>query len=294
MVIESLAKQSLEKHFWNWQGHQICYTTAGAGQPIVLIHGFGASIGHWRKNIPVLAAAGYQVYALDLLGLGASDKPLVPYSVELWQALLSDFYQTHINTPAIWVGNSIGGLLALSMLADFPEMAQGGVLLNAAGGLSHRPDELNLPLRLMMGAFNQAVRSPFGALVFNQVRRKSNIRRSLRQVYRDAAAVTDELVDMLYEPSCHPGAAKVFASIITAPPGPSPIELLPKVKSPLLVIWGEADPWTPIDGAKVYQEFAQQHPVKVVGIPDTGHCPHDERPEAVNALILEWLEELNS
>jgi pimeloyl-ACP methyl ester carboxylesterase len=45
------------------------------GVPVLLIHGFGASVGHWRNNIPALAAAGYRTYAIDLLGFGGSDKP---------------------------------------------------------------------------------------------------------------------------------------------------------------------------------------------------------------------------
>lgn len=54
-----------------------CTVTKGPqnGPPILLIHGFGASVGHFRKNIPVLAGEGYRVYAIDLLGFGASDKP---------------------------------------------------------------------------------------------------------------------------------------------------------------------------------------------------------------------------
>lgn len=292
-MTQAIATSPFEKLSWTWRDYQICYTVVGSGQPLVLIHGFGASIGHWRKNIPVLAAAGYQVFAIDLLGLGASDKPAIAYSIELWQEMLQDFWQAQIQTPAVWVGNSIGGLLCLTMLADHPETARGGVLLNAAGGLNHRPDELNPPLRLVMGMFNQLVRSPLGTFVFNQVRRKSSIRNSLRQVYRDSAAITDDLVDLLYEPSCAPGAAAVFAAILTAPPGPSPTELLPKIKAPLLVLWGEADPWTPITAATIYQTLAQTHPVQFVSIPDTGHCPHDERPEVVNSLILAWLQTLS-
>ena len=69
-----LSTSAIEIQSWQWQGHQIQYTVTGTGQPLVLIHGFGASIGHWRKNIPVLAQAGYQVFALDLLGFGGSDK----------------------------------------------------------------------------------------------------------------------------------------------------------------------------------------------------------------------------
>jgi pimeloyl-ACP methyl ester carboxylesterase len=278
---------------WDWHqdgsSHRIAYTVQGQGQPLVLIHGFGASIGHWRNNIPVLATAGYKVFALDLLGFGASDKAIVNYSLDLWQALLKDFWTAHIQAPAIFVGNSIGGLLALMMLADAPEMAAGGVLLNPAGGLNHRPEELPPPLRFVMGVFTQLVSSEWvGGFLFNQIRRKPRLRNTLRQVYHDQTAITDELIDILYQPSCDAGAQKVFASILTAPPGPKPTDLLPRLTQPLLVLWGEADPWTPIAGAKVY-ESAQR--IKLVPIPNTGHCPHDERPDRINAEILNWLQE---
>lgn len=283
----------LEKQTWLWRGHQIQYTVQGTGKPLVLVHGFGASIGHWRKNIPDLAGGGYQVFAVDLLGFGGSDKPELEYQIEIWRDLLKDFWTEKIGQPAVFIGNSIGGLICLMVLADAPEMAAGGVLLNSAGGLNHRPDDLVFPLRVVMGVFTGLVRSPiFGPFLFNQVRQKPRIKRTLSQVYRSPDAVTEELVDLLYAPSCDPGAQKVFASILTAPPGPTPAELLPRVQCPLLVLWGEADPWTPIAGAKIYQELTGSHQVKFVSIPDTGHCPHDERPEVVNPLILEWLQEL--
>ena len=285
--------------FWTWRDHRIAYATQGEGVPLILIHGFGASIGHWRQNLPVLAAAGYQVFAIDLLGFGKSDKPLLDYSIELWQALLADFWTALVQRPAVFVGNSIGALLSLSMLAHHPEMASGGVLLNAAGGLNHRPEELNLPLRLVMSGFAKLVSSEaLGPFLFNRIRQKSRLRRTLYQVYRDRNAVTDELIDLLYQPSCDPGAQKVFAAILSAPPGPRPEDLLPQVTQPLLVLWGEADPWTPIAGAQIYRKLADQsdadqaNRVKFVPIPDTGHCPHDERPEIVNAAIVQWLNAL--
>ena len=292
MVTQQSTLAPLEKLTWNWRGCAIQYTVVGTGQPLLLVHGFGASLGHWRQNIPALAAGGYRVFAIDLLGFGGSAKPALDYSLELWQELLKDFWSAHIQQPTVFVGNSIGGLLCLMMLANHPETASGGVLLNCAGGMNHRPGELNPPLRFAMAMFNNLVRSPrFGGFVFNQIRQKHRIRRTLAQVYRNREAVTDELVDMLYAPSCDEGAQKVFASVLTAPPGPSPVELLPKVHQPLLVLWGAADPWTPIAGASIYQEFAKTHPLTFVSIPDTGHCPHDDRPEVVNPLILNWLKE---
>jgi pimeloyl-ACP methyl ester carboxylesterase len=281
---------TFEKLTWDWQGHSIQYTVMGTGQPLVLIHGFGASIGHWRKNLPVLAQAGYQVYAIDLLGFGGSAKPALNYTVELWVELIRDFWAANIQRPTVFIGNSIGGLLCLMVLAEHPEIAAGGVLLNPAGGLNHRPEELNLPLRFVMGTFAKLVGSKrFGQWMFDQVRQKGRIRNSLKQVYRDPEAITDELVDLLHEPSCHPGAQQVFASVLMAPPGPKPTELLPKIQVPLLVIWGEADPWTPIAGSQIYQSLGSTQPVRFVSIPNTGHCPHDERPEVVNELIIQWL-----
>nr|WP_228035356.1 alpha/beta fold hydrolase [Oculatella sp. LEGE 06141] len=280
---------------WTWKGHDIRYTVMGSGRPLILLHGFGASIGHWRQNIPELADGGYRVFAVDLLGFGSSAKPPIDYTVELWQELLHDFWHELVQTPAIFVGNSIGALLSLMLLADHPEIAAGGVLLNAAGGLNHRPEELNFPLSLVMQGFTKVVSSKrLGPFLFNRIRQKARLRRTLLQVYGDPNAVTDELIDLIYEPSCDPGAQKVFASILTAPPGPSPAELLPNITQPLLVLWGEADPWTPIKGAAMYQTLAERSPqqVKFVSIPNAGHCPHDECPELVNRLMLDWLQEL--
>ncbi len=282
-----------QHHTWNWRGYDVRYLVEGEGTPLVLIHGFGASIGHWRKNIPVLAASGYRVYALDLLGFGGSEKPALDYSLELWEVLLRDFWRQHIGIPAVYVGNSIGGLLVLMTLVNSPDIAQGGVLLNCAGSLNHRPEDLPKPLSMAMGLFSKAVSAPvIGTLIFDQVRQRFRIRGALKQVYGNRDAITPELVELLHRPACDPGAQKVFASILTAPPGPRPSELLPRLQQPLLVLWGETDPWTPIQSARLYQDMAEDphQAVTFHSISDTGHCPHDERPEVVNQLLVEWLE----
>jgi pimeloyl-ACP methyl ester carboxylesterase len=284
--------KSIKKLDWDWRGYSVKYAVQGTGQPIVLLHGFGASIGHWRKNIPVLAQAGYRVYGLDLLGFGDSEKPALDYSLELWEGLLHDFWQAHIQAPTVFVGNSIGGLLALMTLARYPETAKAGVILNCAGSLNHRPEDLPKALGLVMGLFTRLVNSQItGPIVFDQVRQKFRIRGALKQVYGNRAAITPELVEMLHQPACQEGAQKVFASVLSAPPGPRPETLLAEIQHPLLVLWGETDPWTPIQGATLYQKLAAdpERAVTFHAIPETGHCPHDERPEIVNPLILDWL-----
>ncbi len=158
-----------------------------------------------------------------------------------------------------------------------------------------RNEELNLPLRLVMGFFTKLVSSPTtGNFIFNQIRQKHRIRNTLKQVYYTQEAITEELVDLLYTPSCDPGAQQVFASVLTAPPGASPGELLPHIQCPLLVLWGEQDPWTPIAGAKIYQDLVNtKQNVVFQSIPQAGHCPHDEKPAIVNPLIIDWLAKLD-
>ena len=69
----------------------MCTCSGDKGTPLLLIHGFGASAYHWRYNINELAKT-HRVYAIDLLGFGWSDKPLVEYSkYDLWPRQVSTF-----------------------------------------------------------------------------------------------------------------------------------------------------------------------------------------------------------
>ena len=63
---------------YSWRGHSCAYVEAGAGPPVLLLHGFaGSSFNCWRSTVPALAST-HTVYGLDLLGLGSSDQPSVP------------------------------------------------------------------------------------------------------------------------------------------------------------------------------------------------------------------------
>lgn len=66
---------------------------------------------------------------------------------------------------------------------------------------------------------------------------------------------------------------------------------------PMLVLWGDADPWTPIDGkvAHIFKRLQlERSNVSVVPLPDVGHCPHDDRPDLAASHILHWLNSLDS
>eukprot|EP00971_Amphidinium_carterae_P100816 1994795-Amphidinium_carterae.1 len=103
------------------------------GPPVVLVHGFGANAYHWRYQLPALAAAGYRVYALDLLGYGWGPRMVVEYTGEIWAAQISSFLREVVGGPATLVGNSVGAFVSLLTSAISPDQVTGLVMLNAAG-----------------------------------------------------------------------------------------------------------------------------------------------------------------
>ena len=113
-----------------WQTRYTCVRSAGnSSTPLLLLHGFGGSIGHWRHNLPELGQH-HTVYALDLLGFGASEKVTASFGIELWVEQVYDFWRSLVKQPVILVGNSIGSLVALAAAAAHPEIVRGIVMLN--------------------------------------------------------------------------------------------------------------------------------------------------------------------
>lgn len=284
---------------WIWRGHKINYGVAGCGKPIILVHGFGGNAGHFAKLIPYLVDK-YRVYAVDLLGFGASDKPeAVNYGPDLWAELLCDFAKEFAEEGAILVGNSIGSLSALAAAAaGGADLFRGLVLLNCAGAMNRKGlMEENILIRLLSPIFilvEYLLQKPrVASFLFDRFRRKENIRKILEeQAYRNKASVTNQLVDILYEPSTAPGATEVFVKVFTGDPGPRPENLMEQVLVPVLVLWGDSDIWTPSTGpvANFFKRLAAERDnVAVFPLPDVGHCPHDDRPELAAKYILPFL-----
>lgn len=284
-------------NYWQWRGHSIYYVRAGqsnlANPPLLLIHGFGASTDHWRKNIDRLQE-DFEIWAIDLLGFGRSAKPNIEYSGNLWRDQLNDFIVEVIGRSTVLAGNSLGGYAALCVAAQKPNSAAGLILLNSAGPFT----ELN-PARAInpfKKAINKVTRAiflhPWGNyLLFQYVRQPSMVRKTLQKVYLDRSAVTDRLVEDICRPSYDKGAAQVFASVFKTPQGEKVDTLLQQLKCPLLMLWGEADPW--IDAKARGAKFRQYYPNLTEYYLQAGHCPHDEIPDRVNSLIRSWVLQLS-
>ncbi len=282
-----------EGAYWTWREQPVHYVMAGEAKddrpPLLLVHGFGASTDHWRKNIQGLQQ-DFQVWAIDMMGFGRSAKPDWEYSGRLWQTQLNDFINDVIGRPTVLAGNSLGGYSSLCVAANHPESTAGLVLLNSAGPFSEttagqgKPPQPNLVAQFIRNLMLQPL--PIWML-FQYVRQPATIRRTLEQVYMDKSAITPQLIEDIRRPSSDPGAARVFASVFKSRQGEKVDELLQKLSSPLLMLWGEGDPW--MNCRQKGEQFRKYYPSLTEHYLQAGHCPHDEVPDQVNCLMKDWV-----
>jgi pimeloyl-ACP methyl ester carboxylesterase len=283
-----------------WRGWQIRYTYRQATYnlsepkpPLILIHGFGASIEHWRNNIPVLSHQ-HSVYALDLLGFGASRKARTNYTIDLWVEQLHDFWQTIIGQPVVLVGNSIGSLVCMSAAVKYPEMVRGIVMISLPD-VSLRQEAIPKLFQPLVTTLENLVASPFLIKkILKFVRQPNIIRRWAKIAYEDETVLNDELVQILATPAYDEGAEHTFYNLFQGVRKPgfalAAKEVLPHLQLPMLLIWGLQDRMVP---ATLASFFARLNPqIELVELPEVGHCPHDEKPDLFNQILLKWLERI--
>lgn len=298
---------------WDWRGHRIGWVREGppgAPRAVVLIHGFGANRRHWRHNIPVLAEAA-EVFAIDLLGFGSSAKPpsrlqgeiprpgAVLYGFALWAELVADFVQQHVREGSpgrevILVGNSIGGVVALAsakLLSQRGTPPKEVILIDCAQRTldEKRVHELPLLQQLTRPLLKRMVQQRWlTTSLFRFFARPPYIRRVLAVAYPTGAHVDDELVDLLYQPSTDPGAPESFRGFVNLFSDVLAPDLLADLPVPVRMIWGSRDPW---ESTAEAQRWAREFPIirELRVLEGLGHCPHDEAPDKVNPILLEWL-----
>ncbi|MGI0483484.1 alpha/beta fold hydrolase [Geminocystis sp. CENA526] len=280
---------------WIWRGWHIHYSFERVATeneltdiPIILLHGFGASLAHWRHNIPVLSQY-HTVYALDLLGFGASKKVYGNYGIDLWTELVADFWHTFIDKPCIIIGNSIGSLIALNTVAQYPHIATKLVMISLPD-ISARQKMIPSALQPLVKTLENLVASPLLIrLIFYIVRQPNIIRRSLKVAYIDHSNVDDELINIISRPPLDRGSARALIALSKTMGdfSTSLEELLKRVDIPILLLWGKLDRLIPPTQA---QKLAQINPnIELKLLDNLGHCLHDESPQLFNQIVLNFL-----
>lgn len=259
--------------------------------PLILLHGFGAAIEHWRHNIPILSQ-NHRVYAVDLLGFGGSRKVQVPYTVNLWVEQIHDFWQTFINRPVVLVGNSIGSLVSMALGGKYPEMVAGLVMLSLPD-VSRRREMIADWLLNIVTPIENFFTSPWLLKpIFYYLRRPQALKKWTGIAYEDKKAVSDELVQIIAAPTLDEGAAEAFISLAQAVNHPEycpPAKLiLPRLEIPILLCWGKQDRMVPVQLAPGFVSLNPR--IKYVEFDRAGHCLQDECPDRFNPILLEWLE----
>ncbi|KAK0604479.1 hypothetical protein LWI29_016028 [Acer saccharum] len=274
-----------------------CKAACGTGKivdiSILISRQLNCYSDHWRKNIPVLATS-HRVYSIDLIGYGYSDKPNPRdfcdkpfYTFETWGAQLNEFCKDVVKDQAFFICNSIGGLVGLQAAVMEPQICKGMILLNISLRMLHIKKQPLLG-RPLIRSFQSLLRNTdLGKIFFKTVATSESVRSILCQCYNDTSQVTEELVQKILQPGLEPGAVDVFLEFICYSEGPLPEELLPQVKCPVLIAWGDKDPWEPIELGRAYENFDSVEDFVV--LPNVGHCPQDEAPHLVNPLVQSFV-----
>jgi pimeloyl-ACP methyl ester carboxylesterase len=292
---------------WHWRGHRCHWRHLGepSQPPLVLLHGFATGCGHWRRNAAPLAAAGWSVYGLDLLGFGSSSQPSLGLDNRLWARQVHGFLKEVVGKPAVLVGHSLGGLVALSCGVFFPGSVIALVaaplpdptLLTASPGDHDRGESGLSPWlrrwkRWLVFALCRVL--PLEVLV-PLLAHSPLLDLAIQLAYRTPVIGDRELHRLIARPARQAGAVRSLRAMSVAmalrPRRATAPSLLKRLTHPMLLIWGDQDGLVPLEVASQCQRFQRELGLEVIS--GAGHCPHDEKAEQFNALVLGWLDNLS-
>jgi pimeloyl-ACP methyl ester carboxylesterase len=274
LVAFKLRSQNVHSNYVAVDGYRIHYLEAaaasGPGIPLLLVHGLGARGEVWAPLIPTLAAQGFHVYAIDLLGFGRSDKPDVDYSMALQQKTVLDFMQAIHLPHAEVIGWSMGGWVALKLALDNPKVVDRLVVFDAAGTYFPPTFDASLftptdaaSLSVLAGRLSPLPKAPLPAFVVRSVidlfhRNGWVIHRSMASMERG-----DDLLDFR----------------------------LRHITRPTLIVWGAADNLIPPSvGEFMHQQIPNSSLLLVQGC---GHLVAAECPQAVLPPVTAFLKARN-
>jgi pimeloyl-ACP methyl ester carboxylesterase len=262
----------------------IFYTVKGDGKPLLLIHGYGAGMWVWEKQIEALSQS-YRVYVLDLIGHGFSDRPEVSYTPETYIHFLRDFMDGVGIEKATLIGNSMGGGIAWAMAILYPERVDRLILINCVP-----PDVLHQVKNESFRTLVAIKDIPILPYLVIAARGKNSIRWILLECVSNIKLITPEVVSRQYPLSKIKGSTWVLYSTFKhAGEALKLKDQLSMIHKPTLFIWGERDLiFPPQVGEALHQAVAGS---KFLKVEKSGHIPMWETPAEVNQAILSFLEE---
>jgi len=264
---------------------------AGAGPPVLLLHGFPEFWYAWRQQLPVLAAAGFRVLAVDLRGYNRSDRPsgVVKYRMSALIADIAGLIRQLPDGAAHVVGHDWGGVVAWRLAATHPELVRQLVVMNAAFPAAYARElrrGFGQWMRSWYVLFFQLPQLPEYAVGRNQL---AALQEAWRNQPRNPQAYTAADLAEYRRAFPSPGAltgpvnyyraALRYRADVFGPPQ--------QIAVPALLIWGEPEPFaTP----RVIEGLEQWIPqLRIERIPNASHWVQNDAPERVNPLLVAFL-----
>ena len=258
----------------------------GAGNPVLCIHGFGASLYSWRNFVEPLSQ-NYQLILIDLKGSGNSPKPPGSgYSIQDHVELIYEFILDRDLQNLTLIGNSFGGALALLL----------SIML-----IDREPGRLCALILIDPGAYPQYIPGYLkligvpivGALAVYLTPAKCMAKSVLRLAYYDPKKITAEQIVAYAAPLAAPGAKHALLETGKQIIPPDFDKLLARYKDievPTLIIWGREDRIISPEAGKLLAQAIKNS--SLYWIDQFGHVPQEEMPEATIPLVLEFLQRL--
>ncbi len=266
---------------YGWLHGDIAYQRLGDGPPLVLLHSFGPghSAREWRDSAELLAAH-HQVFAPDLLGWGASDKPSITYDGELYIRWLADFLRDVVRRPAAVVAAGLPSAYAVQVAADHPRLIS-SLAMVVPLGIDLHGDEPDLKDAIV----HRLLRLPIlGTAALNLFTSRSGISSYLRQeVYSSPEVVDDALVDEHYRTSHASGAQAALAAYLSGYLNHGVREVLPRLDLPVWVAWGRRCVTPAVETSDLWLRYLSNAQLEV--LEQSGSLPHAESPSELSGKL---------
>jgi pimeloyl-ACP methyl ester carboxylesterase len=269
----------LAERWLDVKGGRIRYFVAGAGPPLVLVHGLGGSATNWCELVPLLAGTR-RLIVPDLPGHGGSDPLPAVASLGAFADRVVAVTEREQASPAPVVGHSLGGAVVLHLALRRPDAVTKLVLAAAAG--------LSVGTRFQRSLVSATMVLRPGRLVarhVDRVVRSPRLRRAAfgRYYVADPLGLTEgALRGFLAGHLLHTDLATAWRALRRD----DSRERLEEVRCPVLVLWGALDAQLPLDDAF---EYTRRLRARLRVIPECGHLLIGERPDACADAILSFV-----
>lgn len=262
------------------------YEAIGDGPPVVMVHGIGggSSVFQYRLNAPVIADAGYRVYAMDVLGFGRSSQPRQRTTQDDLVAQTTSFLDEVVGEPAMLVANGLSAAHAIRIAAERPDLVAGLVLIAPTGYRSLDRPQNERRVQTYDILANPVVAELFtGLLVSDPAQRFF-----LLDAYEDPASLTEEVLTTYDLNLRSENARFIVFSFISGSLDQDVTDLWPATTQPALLVWGTAPGFSSFEDA---EEFVLARPdADLVLLRDSALLPNEERADAFNEMVLAFFQ----